>query len=184
MAGHARKRLVERGTRLLEAAASMVNRADRVPRVGRRLAQIELAVALELQLARELVERGVVITLRGEDEAVQIVEADGLEAASLRSLRILRGTPRAKLVERGAKGLARDEHGCGKPVGERQPRTEGEDAMRGAQPLLAPADKRQPEVVMPVIRIEHDGFPRGRNRFARLPAAMQHERQRAPCFAR
>ena len=55
--------------------------------------------------------------------------------------------------------------------------------MGGPKALLAPADEREPEIVMPVSGVERDRLARGGNRFRCAATSVQNERQRAPRFA-
>jgi hypothetical protein len=180
---HARQRVLKRRARVIAAAAAEMDCSNRIPRVRATLARVQLPVRLEVEFARELLERAVVTALRGEHEAMKKVQADSFEPSRVRSLYVLRCASGAQLVERCIECLASDEHRGGKPVRQREARAERQHAMRSPEALLAPAHNRKTEVMMPVVRIEHDRLAGGCDRFGRVTASMQHECKRAPRLA-
>ena len=172
MTRHSREGLLKCEACVLRAAPTKMDRANRVPRVRAALACVQLAVSLEVELARKLLERAILTALRREHEAVQKVKADSLESTRFCPLCILRCTAGAQLIERRIERLARDEHGRRKPVRQRKAWAECQHALRGAEAILAPAHKRQTEVVMPVVRIEHDRLACSRHCRGCIAASM------------
>src|SRR6185369_8322154 len=158
------------------AAVAEMDRADGVPGVRRTLTRVQLTIGFELELARELLERALLVPTRRQYEPMKQVQAHGLESSALRTLGILRRAAAAQLFQRRIKCLTSDEYGCRKPVREREAGAQCQDAMRRAKPLFAPADKRQPQMVTPVARVEGDGLSCCGDRLASAAASVQHER--------
>jgi hypothetical protein len=83
---HALQRFLKRSARLFVSTVAMVNRPDGLPAIGARLARIKLAIVFEFELARQFVERAIVLGLRREHQPVQQMQTHGLESAGVASL--------------------------------------------------------------------------------------------------
>ena len=92
--------------------------------------------------------------------------------------------PRGQLALGLAQHLPRDVDRGGQPVRQREIRQQRERPMRGAEPLLAPADERQAEVMPPVVGLERHRALRRRARVDAIAGPVEHESQRRPRLAR
>ena len=88
-----------------------------------------------------------------------------------------------QLLFRFGKRLPRGVCRCSEPVRERQSPQQLQCAVRGAQPLLTPADVGEAEVMTPVVRFERRGSPRRGDRALRVAGLMADESERGPRFA-
>jgi hypothetical protein len=98
-------------------------------------------------------------------------------------LRILGGAAETHFLERGIEHAARDEHGGPEPVRQGRCGTEGQQASRGAQAIIAPTDVAELQEVARVLRIERESHAPGDRGFFALPVQAEDKRQRAPRVA-
>src|SRR5262249_27631244 len=118
------------GVGLLAPTVAQVNRSSGVPGIRRTLARIQLTLAFELELAGEFFERPLLVVTCGEYQPVQEMQTHRLEPSAFGALRVLRRAACAQLFQGRLKGLTRDEYRCRKPVRERQPWAQCQDAVR------------------------------------------------------
>src|SRR5688572_8021125 len=103
------------------------------------------------------------------------------DGAELRASRFRRQAG-AKLPFSLVEDLAGDVDGGRQPMGEGKLREQRERPVRRAQPLFAPGDIREAEVMAPVVGFESDGAPGGSQRVDTSAGPSEDESKRRPAL--
>jgi len=179
MTRDALQRFAKGERRFVLTTSPNVMRSERVERIRTGLAPVHVSEVLERQLALELRQRIVFAALSEEYQSEQPVQTGGSEA-SVRLLSVLRRRALTQVLAGPIEVAPRHEHGRREPVCQRQPRSKREGLSGGAKPFTAPAHRRQPEMMRPVVRVERERFSRGGHGFASIACSMAHQRKRPP----